>query len=83
MIQWLKGPDEALRGPKADPRLPAGGTAHIHIKPLVSIAIMLGIVYGQSIGPYAALTRTPLRCPRVRGESWRNARSFTVTRSFR
>ena len=35
-----------LRGHKGDTELLAGGTSHIHIKPLVSVSILLGIIYG-------------------------------------
>ena len=59
MIQWLKELDEVLRGHKGDPQLLAGGTGHIHIKPLVAVSIVLGIVYGLCMGLYAVLTRTP------------------------
>ncbi len=59
MIQWLKELDEVLRGHKGDPQLLAGGTAHIRIKPLVAVSIVLGIIYGLCMGLYAVLTRTP------------------------
>jgi len=59
MIQWLKELDEVLRGHKGDTELLAGGTAHIHIQPLVFVSIVLGIIYGLFMGLYAVLTRTP------------------------
>jgi len=59
MINWLRELDEALRGRKADPRLLAEGTAHIHIKPLVAVSVALGIIYGVFMGLYAIATRTP------------------------
>lgn len=59
MSQWFKELDEVLRGHKAETQLLAGGTAHIRIKPLVSVSILLGIVYGLFMGLYAVLTRTP------------------------
>lgn len=59
MIQWLKELDEVLRGRKGDRALLAAGTGHIHIRPLVSISIVLGVVYGLFMGLYAVLTRTP------------------------
>ncbi len=34
------------------------GTAHIRVKPLVSVSILLGIVYGLFMGLYSVLTRT-------------------------
>jgi len=59
MIQWFKELDEVLRGHKAETQLLAGGTAHIRIRPLVSVSILLGIGYGLFMGLYAVLTRTP------------------------
>lgn len=59
MMQWLKELDEVLRGHKADPQLLAGGTSHIRIKPLVTVSVVLGIIYGLFMGLYAVLTRTP------------------------
>lgn len=59
MIHWLRELDEALRGRKADPRLLAEGTAHIHIRPLVAVSVALGIIYGVFMGLYAVATRTP------------------------
>ncbi len=59
MINWLKELDEALRGRKADPRLLAEGTTHIHIQPLVAVSVALGMIYGVCMGLYAVATRTP------------------------
>ncbi len=59
MKQWFKELDEVLRGHKGDAELLAGGTSHIRIKPLVSVSIVLGIIYGLFMGLYAVLTRTP------------------------
>lgn len=59
MIRWLKELDEVLRGHKGDARLLAGGMAHIQIKPLVIVSIVLGVIYGAFMGLYAVLTRTP------------------------
>ncbi|RPJ37847.1 MAG: hypothetical protein EHM35_05860 [Planctomycetaceae bacterium] len=59
MIHWLRELDEALRGRKADPRLLAEGTAHIHIQPLVVVSVALGMIYGVCMGLYAVATRTP------------------------
>ena len=59
MVNWLRELDEALRGHKADPRMLSEGTAHIHIPPLVAISIVLGMIYGVSMGLYAVATRTP------------------------
>ncbi len=59
MIDWLRELDETLRGHKADPRLLAEGTAHIHITPLVAVSVALGIIYGVFMGLYAVATRTP------------------------
>jgi hypothetical protein len=58
-MRWLKELDEVLRGRKADPRMLAEGTAHIHIAPLLVASIVLGIVYGVFMGLYAVTTRTP------------------------
>jgi len=59
MVKWLKELDEVLRGQKADPRMLAAGTAHIHISPLVAASVALGIIYGICMGLYAVATRTP------------------------
>jgi hypothetical protein len=59
MNVWLRELDEALRGRKADPRLLAEGTGHIHITPLVGVSVALGIIYGVCMGLYAVATRTP------------------------
>lgn len=59
MIHWLRELDEALRGRKADPRLLAEGTAHIHIQPLVVVSVAMGMIYGVCMGLYAVATRTP------------------------
>jgi hypothetical protein len=59
MVGWLKELDEVLRGRKAEPRMLAEGTTHIHIAPLLVASIVLGIVYGVFMGLYAVATRTP------------------------
>jgi hypothetical protein len=59
MVGWLKELDEVLRGHKADPRMLAEGTAHIHVGRLLVASIVLGITYGVFMGLYAVATRTP------------------------
>lgn len=59
MATWLRELDEVLRGHKADPRLLAEGTAHIHIPPLIAVSVVLGMIYGVCMGLYAVATRTP------------------------
>jgi hypothetical protein len=59
MIEWLRELDDVLRGRKADPQLLADGTTHIHIRPLVGVSILLGVIYGVFMGLYAVATRAP------------------------
>lgn len=65
MIEWLKELDGVLRGQKADPHLLVTGTTHIQIKPLVTVSILLGVIYGLFMGLYAVLTRTPPSVPQM------------------
>ena len=55
----LKELDELLRGTKASPELLAKGTGHLHVGPYIVASIVLGMIYGVSMGLFAVLTRTP------------------------
>jgi len=59
MANWLRELDDLLRGRKADPRRLAEGTEHLRVGPHASMAVVLGAVYGLSMGLYAVVSRTP------------------------
>ena len=59
MANWLRELDDLLRGRKADPRQLAEGTEHLRLGPHASMAVVLGAVYGLSMGLYAVVSRTP------------------------
>ena len=55
---WLRELDDLLRGSKTDPELLAQGTEHLKLGTHVVISVVLGLIYGASMGLYAVLSRT-------------------------
>ncbi len=56
---WLRELDDLLRGSKTQPALLAQGTEHLNLGVHVGISVVLGLIYGASMGLYAVLSRTP------------------------
>ncbi len=59
MANPLKVLDDLLRGRSTEPELLAQGTGHMRLGAYLALAIVLGIVYGLSMGLFSVLTRVP------------------------
>lgn len=57
MLGWLKELDELLRGSKTDPGLLVEGTAHIRLRPLASVSVLLSVIYGLCMGCFSVCNR--------------------------
>jgi len=58
-MSMLREIDALLRGSKSEMDLLAKGTDHLPLTPYVCASVVLGVIYGLSMGLYAVLTRTP------------------------
>jgi hypothetical protein len=59
-MSLLKEIAELLRGNKADVKLLAQGTEHLHPLPFIIASVVLGVVYGLAMGLFSLLTREPV-----------------------
>ncbi len=59
MRNWLRQLDDLLRGRKTTPELLAKGQMELPLRTFVSLAVVLGLVYGFFMGWYAVFSRDP------------------------
>lgn len=57
MPKWMLDLDDLVRGRKSDPRLLAGGTAHLPLGRFAIASLLLGMIYGAFMGLFAVMNR--------------------------
>lgn len=79
MLTWLRELDELLRGQKTQANELMAGRLRLPLRRFVTIAVLLGALYGFFMGWFAVFSRTPPNYPQVLASTLKLPALFLLT----